>query len=87
MHVGSWWFLGMHVFWWIFWAALLLWAYRWAMSILKRQELQGRETPLEVLQRRYAAGELSTQEYEERKARLQSQTVPSPAEAHHEAGH
>lgn len=76
MHVASWWFLGMHVFWWIFWAALLIWAYRWAMSMLKRLELQGRETPLEVLQRRYAAGEFSTQEYEERKARLESSVYP-----------
>jgi hypothetical protein len=33
MHVGSWWFLGMHVFWWIFWIALLIWAYQWAMSM------------------------------------------------------
>jgi putative membrane protein len=60
----------MHVFWWIFWAALLLWAYRWAMSMVKRQELRGRETPHEVLQRRYAAGEMTTQEYEARKATL-----------------
>lgn len=72
MQVGHWWFLGMHLFWWIFWAVLLIWAYRWAMSMLKRRELQGRETPLEVLKRRYATGELSTQEYEERKARLES---------------
>lgn len=70
MHVGSWWFLGMHVFWWIFWAALLIWAYRWVISVLKRQDSPKRETSLELLQRRYAAGEMSTQEFEERKARL-----------------
>ena len=70
MHVGSLWFLGMHVFWWIFWAALLIWAYRWVISALKRQDSPKRETPLELLQRRYAAGEMSTQEFEERKARL-----------------
>ena len=28
-----------------------------------------RETPLQILQRRYAAGELLTEEYEERKSR------------------
>ena len=70
MHVGTWWFLGMHVFWWIFWAALLIWAYRWVISALKRQDSPKQETPLELLQRRYAAGEMSTQEFEERKARL-----------------
>jgi uncharacterized membrane protein len=31
-----------------------------------------RETPLELLQRRYAGGEISTEEYEERKLRLQA---------------
>jgi putative membrane protein len=72
MHVASWWFLGMHAFWWLFWIVLLVWAYRYAVSRVKQQGR--RETPLEVLQRRYAAGELSTQEYEERKARLGSST-------------
>jgi len=32
---------------------------------------QRRQTPLEILQRRYAAGEISTQEYDERKAKLE----------------
>jgi putative membrane protein len=31
-------------------------------------------SPLEILQRRYAAGEISTAEYEERKARLEVRT-------------
>lgn len=31
----------------------------------------GRETPRQVLERRYAAGDITTEEYEERKARLQ----------------
>jgi len=71
MYGASWWFLGMHVFWWVFWILLLLWAYRYMVSTLKRQGSDRRETPLEVLQRRYAAGELSTPEYEDRKARLE----------------
>lgn len=70
MHNGPMWFLGMHVFWWIVWAVLLVWAYRWATSSVKRQETRGRETPLEVLQRSYAVGDLSSQEYEDRKAKL-----------------
>lgn len=63
---------GMHWGWWIFWMALLL-----IVVLLFWRGLSGRnttsrgETPLETLQRRYAAGELSTEEYEERKARLQ----------------
>ncbi|MCB2426233.1 SHOCT domain-containing protein [Methylophaga sp. TMB456] len=30
-----------------------------------------RETPLEILQRRYVAGEIASAEYEERKAKLE----------------
>ena len=71
MH-GGWWFLGMHMFWWLFWIMLLVWAYRYAVATLKRQGADRHQTPLEVLQRRYAAGELSTPEYEERKARLEA---------------
>lgn len=71
MHSASWWFLGMHAFWWVFWIVLLIWAYRWAMSKVKQQGPAGREAPLDLLQRRYAAGEITTQEYEERKARLE----------------
>lgn len=38
----------------------------------QRRSVQAhRETPLEVLQRRYAAGEISTEEYDEHKARLE----------------
>lgn len=63
---------GMHWGWWIFWIAfvlivvLLFW--RWLQN--QNRPVSG-ETPLEVLQRRYAAGEISTEEYEERKARLE----------------
>lgn len=35
-----------------------------------------RETPLEVLQRRYAAGEVTTEAYEERKTKLERDTKP-----------
>lgn len=33
--------------------------------------VEPRETPLEVLKRRYAEGEISAEEYEERKGRLE----------------
>jgi putative membrane protein len=64
---------GMHPFWWIFWliviavvvAALL----RTSGSAQALRETP-RETSHEVLRRRYAAGEVTTQEYEERKALL-----------------
>lgn len=68
MHFDGWGFLGMHVFWWLFWIVLILALFGLFEPVPRRRV---RETPLQVLQRRYAAGELSTQEYEERKVRLE----------------
>ena len=68
---GSFW--GMHFFWWRFWVAavMLLFSPKTQVSPGRR-----RETPLQVLQRRYAAGEVTTVEYEERKATLERDTKP-----------
>ena len=60
-------FWGMHLFWWLFWIVLLV-AFFSLLTPVPRQRV--RETPLEVLRRRYAAGEISTAEYEERKEKL-----------------
>ncbi|WP_054685206.1 SHOCT domain-containing protein [Rhodothermus marinus] len=65
-------FWGMHWGWWIFWIVVII-ALVWLLS----QRRTGapppprKESPLELLQRRYAAGEISTEEYEERRARLE----------------
>ena len=68
------WFWGMHVFWWVFWI-LLISLFFAVLTPVPRNKL--RETPLQILQRRYAAGEISTQEYEERKAHLTSELAPA----------
>ena len=62
----------MHWGWWIFWIAfitiivLLFWRGRKGST-----PDSVRETPLDILQRRYAAGEITTEDYEERKDRLE----------------
>ena len=70
MNGGGWWFFGMHVFWWFFWVLFILLFFA-LLRPVPRSKAPKRETALEVLQRRYAAGEITTDEYEERKARLQ----------------
>lgn len=69
MHDG--WMWGMHWLWWAFWLIAIA-AVVWAVSRGSQAESHRDETPLEVLRRRYAEGEISTEEYEERKRRLQS---------------
>lgn len=61
---------GMHWVWWIFWLALIgfLAFYKWRRPGDRRHG--PRETPHEVLKRRLANGEISAQEYEQRKALL-----------------
>lgn len=68
MHYGEWGFWGMHIFWWLFWIVVIVVMFSPLTPVSRRRR---RETPLEMLQRRYAAGQISTEEYEERKAKLE----------------
>jgi putative membrane protein len=68
MYYDGWGFWGMHFFWWLFWIALIVVFFALIEPVPRGRR---RETPLEILQRRYAAGEITEKEYEERKARLE----------------
>jgi putative membrane protein len=61
---------GMHWIWWIFWLALIVVVvfYGWGRPSGRRRGT--RETPHEVLNRRLANGEISADEYEQRKLLL-----------------
>lgn len=61
-------YLGMHLIWWLFWIVLLIVVFG---VLVPTPRSSRRTTALEILQRRYAAGELTTQEYEERRARIE----------------
>lgn len=63
--VGHYW--GMHLFWWIFWVVIFVLLFSLVTRVPRSR---ARTRPMEILQRRYAAGEISTEEYEERKANL-----------------
>lgn len=71
MYYGHGYMLGMHFVWWIFWILIVVVL---VAVLFRRQSGDGsgvsRSTPLEILERRYAAGEITTQEFEERKAKL-----------------
>jgi putative membrane protein len=64
-------FFGMHAFWWAFWLLGLILMFSFATPVRRTTWRELNTTPLAVLQRRYAAGEISTAEYEERKAVLE----------------
>lgn len=69
MHWSGGWFFGMHAFWWIFWILLIVALFSLATPVPKSRA-RASQTPLGILQQRYARGEIDTTEYEERKARL-----------------
>lgn len=70
MGYDGWGFFGMHALWWLFWIAVIGAAAVFLFQAPTRPP-PARETPLELLQRRYAAGEISKEEYEERKRALE----------------
>ncbi len=64
-------FIGMHAYWWIFWLLLIVPFFFFATPVRRRTAQLYRENPLGILQRRYASGEITTEDYEDRKARLE----------------
>jgi putative membrane protein len=61
---------GMHGYWWFFWILLGISFYSF-LTPVRRSAYRFMQSPLQLLQRRYAAGEISSQEYEERRTKLQ----------------
>lgn len=72
LHDG-WAFWGMHLLWWLFWIVLIVALFSLFTPVPRSQR---RQTPLELLQRRYAAGEITSAEYQERKATLEHDAKP-----------
>ncbi len=60
---------GMNIIWWLVWMALILYIF---VSPYKTpgQSIK-KETPLEVLKKRYASGELNIKEFKEKKKRIE----------------
>ena len=59
----------MHAYWWVFWFILWVMFFSFMMPVTRTSYRQ-MQTPLQLLQRRYAAGEITSEEYEERRIKL-----------------
>lgn len=55
----------------LFWVGLLAVLVWVAFALLNRTSASGRETPLEILKRRYASGEINSAEFEQARKALQ----------------
>ncbi len=64
-------FWGMHLIWWFVWIMLLFWIFATPYRI--PGEMRRKDGPLDILQKRYAGGEITTEEFQERKKHLEGE--------------
>lgn len=57
-------FWGMHIIWWIIWILFILWVF---VTPFFYGHVRNRDTDYDILRKRFAAGEITKEEYEERK--------------------
>jgi putative membrane protein len=74
------WF-GMSLVWWIFWVIVVA-AFFAFLTPVPRRNARPPTDPLEILRRRYAAGEITTAEYDERRDRLLDRAPRTSATGH-----
>ncbi len=70
-------FMGMHLLWWFFWIVLLLIVFGWFETVPKKRIRK--DAPLDILQKRFASGEITTEEYQEKKTILESDFAKNPS--------
>ena len=58
-------FWGMHLIWWVIWIFLLFWIFAIPYNIPYQR--MKKDSPLDILQRRFALGEITNEEYQEKK--------------------
>jgi putative membrane protein len=63
-------FVGMHWIWWIVWIFLLFWIFALPYNIpFQRMK---KDSPLDILLKRFALGEITNEEYQEKKKILEN---------------
>jgi len=62
---------GMSFFWWIIWGGLLVWIFAIPYDIPFQRNKKS--SPLDILQKRFASGEINKEEYYEKKAIIEKE--------------
>ncbi|MVT39506.1 SHOCT domain-containing protein [Chitinophaga oryziterrae] len=68
-------FWGMHAMWWFIWFIFLFWIFVLPYDIPGERRNKKSESPLDILKRRFASGQITKAEYEESKKVLESDSV------------
>lgn len=62
---GDYGFFGMHMLWWFFWILIMFLMFGWFEPVPKKR--LRRDSPLDILQKRFASGEITNEEYQEKR--------------------
>ena len=62
-------FWGMHLIWWFVWLGFLFWIFATPYNIPYQR--MPKDSPLDILKKRFASGEIKTEEYQEKKKILE----------------
>lgn len=65
MHLNEAHYGGMHLIWWIIWMVFLIWIFATPWSIPGQRAKK--DSPLDILKKRFAKGEITKEEFEESK--------------------
>ncbi len=60
---------GMHMLWWVFWVIMLIWIFATPYDLPGQR--RKKDTPLDILKKRFATGEITKEEFEEKKKFLE----------------
>jgi putative membrane protein len=58
-------FWGMHLIWWILWVGFIVWIFATPYDI--PGQMKRKDSPLDILQKRFASGQINTDQYQEQK--------------------
>ena len=63
-------FGGMHIIWWFIWMIFIFWIFATPYDIPGQR--RRKDSPLDILQKRFASGQISNDEYQEKKKILEN---------------
>jgi putative membrane protein len=63
-------FWGMHLIWWFLWVVVLFWVFATPYNIPGQRTKK--ETPLDILNKRFASGEINREEFLEKKKLIEN---------------
>lgn len=69
MYYNNYHFVGMHLVWWFIWGIFLFWIFATPYDIPGQRRKN--DTPLDILKKRFASGQINNEEYQEKKKILE----------------